>query len=405
MKILVVSHSYIVDLNCEKLKALAELESDIEVTVAVPKRWRPGGVQSQTTISSARQFGRFRIVPLSNFSQNNQGLLCFGLDLIQLLREFRPDVIQVEQGAKSLGYAQMIALNSLLNLNAKLLFFTWWNLPYSPKFPISLLEAYNLRHSDGVIVGNQDGAEILRQHGYSGSIQVIPQLGVDELLFQPQPPPELAAQLGIQPDEFVVGFAGRFVPEKGLYTLCQALLEIGQSHKWKWLLLGRGALKQQLSEQATAAGFSDRLIWVESVPHVEVARYINLMDTLVLPSETTQKFSTLTATGWKEQFGHVLIEAMAAGVPVIGSDSGEIPHVIGNAGLVFPEANIPALKGCLQKLITEPDLCKNLGKQGRNRAPAHYTNRVLAQRQLSFYRQLVNPAMPASIQNASVEFR
>ena len=50
----------------------------------------------------------------------------------------------------------------------------------------------------------------------------------------------------------------------------------------------------------------------------------------------TIQLKTLTATGWKEQFGHVLIEAMAAAVPVIGSDSGEIPNVIEDAGLVFP---------------------------------------------------------------------
>lgn len=406
MKVLVISHSYIVDLNCEKLKVLANLEPDIEVTVAVPKRWRPGGVQNQIVISQLRQVGRFRVVPLSNLSQNNQGLLCFGADLIQLLRDFRPDVIQVEQGAKSIGYAQVITLNRLLRLNAKVLFFTWWNLPYNLKFPVSWLEAYNLRHSDGIIAGNQDGAEILRQHGYSGSIQVMPQLGVDEALFQPQPQPELAAQLGIQPDEFVVGFAGRFVPEKGLQTLCAALMQIGDSRKWKWLLLGRGLLKQALLEQATAAGLADRLIWVESVPHVEVARYINLMQTLVLPSQSSQLFATLTSSGWKEQFGHVLIEAMAAEVPVIGSDSGEIPHVIGQAGLIFPEQDADALQDRLLELMTQPELCGKLGKLGRERVLAQYTNRALAQQQLSFYHQLISlePKAKSAMQTA-VELR
>ncbi|PSB14256.1 glycosyltransferase family 4 protein, partial [filamentous cyanobacterium CCP2] len=366
------------------------LEPGTEVTIAVPKKWRPGGVQNKTIETRFWQDGSFRVVPVSNLSQNNQGLLSFGAEIVPLLREFRPDVIQVEQGAKSIGYAQLIMLNRLLRLNAKMVFFTWWNLPYTSKFPVSWLEAYNLRHSDGIIAGNQDGAEILRDHGYRGEIEVMPQLGVDEQLFRPQPQPELAAKLGIQPDEFVVGFVGRFVEEKGLLTLCDALAQLkAETHRpWKWLLLGRGPLKAKLLEQAEQAGIADRLIFVESVPHDDVPRYINLMNTLVLPSQTTYGFKTLTAAGWKEQFGHVLIEAMSCQVPVIGSDSGEIPHVIQDAGLIFPEGNATALKDCLLQLISQPDRAIELSKRGYDRALTHYTNRALAQRQMQFYRRL-----------------
>ena len=80
----------------------------------------------------------------------------------------------------------MIILNKILGLRAKNVFFTWWNIPYDLKFPISLLEQYNLHHSHGVIAGNQDGVDILTQRGYTGSIKVIPQLGVDKNLFKPQ---------------------------------------------------------------------------------------------------------------------------------------------------------------------------------------------------------------------------
>jgi glycosyltransferase involved in cell wall biosynthesis len=388
LRILVVSHTYIVDLNCEKLRVMTALEPNIEVTVVVPKRWRPGGVQNRIVETRPWQAGAFRVIPVSNFGQNNQGLLCFGADLIALLRQFRPHIIQVEQGVKSIAYAELITLNRLLKLGAKTLFFTWWNLPYQLKFPISTLERYNLRHTDGVLVGNQDGADVLRQRGYTGAMQVMPQLGVDENLFRPQPQPQLAAQLGIQPDEFVVGFVGRFVPEKGLLTLCEALAGI-DDRPWKWLLLGRGPLKQALMEQAAAAGISDRLIWIESVPHDEVPRYINLMNALVLPSETSKDFTTLTSKGWKEQFGHVLIEAMACQVPVIGSDSGEIPYVIGESGLVFPEANAVALRNSLLWLMQQPEVSVSLSKSAYDRAITQYTNRALAQQQLNFYKQLL----------------
>jgi len=389
MRVLVASHTYIVDLNCEKFRTLAQ-DPDVEVTVVIPQRWKPGGVQNRIIEKKAWQDGRFRVVPISNFSQNNQGMLTFGLDLVKLLREFRPHVIQVEQGSKGLAYAEMITLNRLLGLHAKMLFFTWWNLPYKLKFPISLLEKYNLSGTDGIISGNQDGADILRDRGYTGPIRVMPQLGVDETLFRPQPQPELAAQLGIGAEDFVIGFVGRFVEEKGLLTLMQALGQLkDHPHAWKCLLLGRGPLKDDLQQQAVELGISDRLRWVESVPHDDVPRYINLMSTLILPSETTYKFKTMTAVGWKEQFGHVLIEAMACQIPVIGSDSGEIPHVIGDAGLVFPEGNADELSDRLRTLMDSPDTRTDLSKRGYDLAMEKYTNRALAHQALNFYRELV----------------
>lgn len=388
MRILVASHSYIVDLNCEKLKALARLEPEIEVTVVVPRRWRPGGVQNKIIETRAYQEGSFRVVPIFNYSENNQGLLTFGADIISLLHQFRPQIIQVEQGAKALGYAQLITLNKLLGLKAKNLFFTWWNLPYNLKFPVSLLEKYNLQNTHGLIAGNQDGAKILQQHGYQGLIKVMPQLGVDESRFRPQPQPELRSQLNIKQDDFVVGFVGRFVEEKGLITLGKALAGL-QNMPWKWLLLGRGYLQPILMELAEKWGIKERLIWVESVAHDEVPSYINLMNTLVLPSENNNQFKTLTSVGWKEQFGHVLIEAMASKVPVIGSNSGEIPYVIKNAGLIFPEGDVEALKKCLVSLMEQPELANNLANLGYERAMSQYTNKALARQQLDFYQQVL----------------
>ena len=387
MKILVASHTYIVDLNCEKLRILAQLEPGIEVTVIVPRRWRPGGVQNQIIETKQWQDQSFRVIPISNFSQNHQGLLTFSGEIISLLKDFKPQIIQVEQGSRALAYAQIITLNKVLGLKAKNVFFTWWNLPYELKFPISLLESYNISNSNGIIAGNQDGADILRQRGYSGSIKVMPQLGVDEILFKSQPQPKLTEKMGIKSNDFVVGFVGRFVEEKGLLTLLKALSGL-QEYPWKWLLLGRGELQQVLIERATEESIQDRLIFVESVPHEDVVKYINLMSTLVLPSETTYNFKTLTAAGWKEQFGHVLIEAMACKVPVIGSNSGEIPNVIGDAGLVFPEGDVLALQNCLRSLMQQP-LRSKLGDLGYERVMKHYTNKALARQQLDFYQQLL----------------
>ncbi|MEO1070217.1 MAG: hormogonium polysaccharide biosynthesis glycosyltransferase HpsO, partial [Cyanobacteria bacterium J06638_6] len=386
------------DLNREKLRALAQLSPEIEVVVGVPRRWRPGGVQNRVVVSEPLQEGNFRVQPLSHLSQNNQGLLTFGPDLVQLLRTFHPQVIQVEQGAKALAYAQTITLNRLLGLQAKNVFFTWWNLPYQLKFPISALEAYNLRHTHGLIAGNQDGADILRdgptgpafgQRNYTGPYKVMPQLGVDATLFHPQPQPDLAQSLDIPRDAFVVGYCGRFVEEKGLLTLCDALATLrDMPQPWLWLLVGRGELRDRIQAKADAAGIGDRLRWVTDIAHDQVPRYINLMHTLVLPSETTDSFKTLTSKGWKEQFGHVLIEAMACAIPVVGSDSGEIPYVIDQAGLVFPEGNAAALANHLRLLIEHPTRRQELAEAGYHRTMSRYTNRALAKQLLAFYQDI-----------------
>ncbi|MEM9264887.1 MAG: hormogonium polysaccharide biosynthesis glycosyltransferase HpsO [Cyanobacteria bacterium P01_F01_bin.13] len=386
MKVLVASHSYIVELNCEKLRALAHMGHD--VTVVVPKRWNPGGVQNRIVEPEPRQEGSFRVVPVANFSQNNQGLLSFGWGIVDLLKTFKPDIIQVEQGSKSLAYAELITLNRLLGDKAKNLFFTWWNLPYDLTFPLSLLEGYNLRHTDGLVVGNQDGADILKERGYHGPVRVMPQLGVDEGLFRPQAQSTLRQQLSIPDKDFVVGFVGRFVPEKGLSTLFKALATL-VDHPWTLVLLGRGPLKETLQTEAQTLGMAERIRWIESVPHDAVPDYINRMDTLVLPSETTYEFKTLTSVGWKEQFGHVLIEAMACQVPVIGSDSGEIPYVIDDSGLVFPEGNHEVLADRLRQLIQQPEQQQALAKKGYERAMKRYTNKALAIELLAFYQELL----------------
>jgi glycosyltransferase involved in cell wall biosynthesis len=264
----------------------------------------------------------------------------------------------VEQGAKALGYAQLITLNKLMRTQGEKSILYLVEPALRTEIPISLLEAYNLRNTHGLIAGNQDAAEVLQQHGYQGPIKVMPQLGVDESRFRSSTTAGIEKPVENSTDDFVVGFVGRFVAEKGLLTLGKALAGL-QGRPWKWLLLGRGPLQSELMKKPLSGASKIRLIWVESVPHDEVPRYINVMDTLVLPSETNNQFKTLTAAGWKEQFGHVLIEAMASKVPVIGSDSGEIPYVIEDAGLVFPEGDVAALQTCLQQLMEQPELAKS----------------------------------------------
>ena len=98
-----------------------------------------------------------------------------------------------------------------------------------------------------------------------------------------------------------------------------------------------------------------------------------------------------TLPNWKEQFGRVLVEAMACQVPVIGSDSGEIPNVIGDAGLIFPEDDAAALGRLLQRLAGDPAQRQQLGECGRRRVLAHYTMHHIAEQTLAVYQTLAAP--------------
>ncbi len=104
------------------------------------------------------------------------------------------------------------------------------------------------------------------------------------------------------------------------------------------------------------------------------------MDVLVLPSRTTPV--------WKEQYGRVLLEAMVCQVPIVGSDSGAIPEVVGPAGLIFPEGNVDQLVRSLNTLYASPELAQRYGQAGYAQAIAGYSQEAIATRLLEVYQQV-----------------
>ena len=111
--------------------------------------------------------------------------------------------------------------------------------------------------------------------------------------------------------------------------------------------------------------------------HFEIPGFLQRLHTLVLPSRSVER--------WKEQFGHVLIEAMSAGAVAVSSNSGEIPHVIGDEGLIFPEDDVNALAGHLQKLLDEPKFRGRLSTLGRQRVVREYGWSAFAEKTHEIY--------------------
>jgi glycosyltransferase involved in cell wall biosynthesis len=128
-------------------------------------------------------------------------------------------------------------------------------------------------------------------------------------------------------------------------------------------------------------GLHQRVAIQPAVPSIEVPALLQQLDVLVLPSRTTAH--------WKEQFGRVLVEAMSCGVAVVGSSSGEIPHVIGDAGIVVAEGDVAMLRSALLNLLHQPALCHELGQRGRARVLQHYTQAALAGKYYDVYRAMM----------------
>jgi glycosyltransferase involved in cell wall biosynthesis len=148
------------------------------------------------------------------------------------------------------------------------------------------------------------------------------------------------------------------VEAKGLRTLVKALEQLPRTD-WKLAVVGTRPFDSEFTQLIKGSGLMDQVLRVGFVPHAETPRYLAAFDLLVLPSETQPN--------WKEQFGRVLIEALACGTPVIGSDSGEIPNLISSSGggLVFQERNAQALADALKTMIKDRTLRQICAEKGR----------------------------------------
>ena len=372
MNILVISHTYITRVGREKWRALARHEG-VNLRIIVPTVWK----DYLFTIRHADHIDDeldVRGLPVL-FSGKEAAHVYRSCSLG--MRGFKPDVLHVEEGTDAFSYFQALIYRRLFAPKAKTLFFTWMNFEKTLRFPFSFFERFNLRHSDAAICGNEDARDLLRDKGYEGPIHVMPLLGLDPELFQKRQNPALREELGLRGT--VIGFIGRFVPEKGVMNLLEEFARL--DGECSLLLIGGGAQEQDLRRRAEQLGVADRVRLVISIPHSEIPRHINTMDMLVLPS--------YTVAHWKEQFGQVLVQAMASEVPVIGSTHAEIPRVIDDAGFTFPERDWDAMRGTMQRLLDDASLREEYGAKGRARVLEHYTNTRMAEKTMAVYRSLL----------------
>lgn len=370
MRILYVSKASLVASHRHKVRALADR---VDVELVVPGRWK-GAEFEPAPFDDGLRIHRLPVwLPGHNHLHLYRGLEDVfaggGFDLVHVDEEpYSAVTWQLTRHARRHGVPA--------------LFFAWQNLEKRLPPPFGLLRGSVFRRSAGGIAGTETAAEVLRRAGYEGPLAVIPQMGVDVERFRPGPEQgaELRSRLGLDEGDFVVGYVGRLVPEKGLDLLVAAVATVPGA---RLVIVGGGDEAPRIAGLARSAGMEDRLVMTGPVPSLRIPRLMASFDVLALPSVTTP--------GWAEQFGRVLVEAMACGVPVVASDSGAIPDVVGDAGVIVPEGEADSLAEAIRRLGRDERRRASLAERGLARIRERYAQERVVEATVEFYEDLLGP--------------
>ncbi len=361
MRILFIDKTAVLESNHERYEKIASQPS-VELCVLTPVWWHEHmrDVHGERTQHPDYQIRLGRTFWTGSYSR---GFYLNGLG--RVLKEFQPEIIQLLEEPWSFFAGQTLWFARRLVPQAKVFFYTWENIyrkgTYCSKLdPLhSKVEKCVFKEAAGGVCATEIARNVLLQRGFQNSTRVIPYginsrflLREDELVWRCQRPLS---------DPPRIGYIGRLLPMKGVDTLIPALPHI-PGHL---VILGSGPDESRLRQIARDLGVEGRIDWKGAVPPGQVKDCLDRLDVLVLPSRTTP--------AWAEQLGRVLLEAMASGVPVVGSSSGSIPEVIGDAGWIFKEGEPRELAKALLEVFSNHNERSKRIRAGWDRVRNRYT--------------------------------
>lgn len=335
--LLLISHTYAALENRKKLQALAAHFDLVCVTSTREQHLVLGRPSSDYDNDSDAPTRNYQLIRLPRSGQTSTTFHYSGLAAVMRSRPF--DVVLVENEPWARVCWQARFWKSLFQSHALFGEFTWENVERPGWKGLLLAPIYRAMTAttDFIIAGNQAASKLVQRRGArADKVLVAPQLGVDLDNHLPASSAERAAlrqDCGLPADAFIIGYCGRMTEEKGLHELLQACESLQNVHL---AMVGSGSLDHWLKEQQQTRPW---LHLLPSRPHFEIPAFLRCLDVFVLASKPVHTMQLC----WEEQFGHVLIEAMACGVATLGSDSGAIPEVIGHEEAVFPHGIARAL--------------------------------------------------------------
>jgi len=381
LRVLAIDHTAGVVPFREKFRALAA-HHGIELTVLAPERWVENyrDVRAVATREDGYRLLTGRVVwP----GYENRGFFVSGLG--RAFRGARPDLIHLWEEPFSFITLEALACARVWAPRAPVIFSTsddrsvGFRYDYRPSWIYARIERATLRKAAGATVINDAVYRLLREKGFEKPVERLPH-GLD-LGRYPDSLEARARADGVTP---VVGYLGRLTNQKGVDVLLRAFSRLRlepQASAPILEIVGEGPEGSRLQALAAELGLGARVRFREPVSHEGVPGVLAGFDILVLPARTTP-----TA---REQFGRVLIEGMAAGCVVIGTESGGIPEVIGDAGLVVPEEGEHALAAAIDRVLREPAFAADLRYRGRERVRERYTWTAVASTLAGFYRRMM----------------
>lgn len=375
MRVLRVSHSAVVDAWRERERRLGR--QGIEFHTLSARAWNEGGAQVKLEprpgerVTGARTLG------------SHPALFVYDPRPLWRLLGEEWDVVDLHEEPFALATAEVLLLRWLRRQRAPYALYSAQNLRKRYPIPFRWLEGAALRHAAGLSVCNAEAGRICVDKGFLGRPRLIP-LGLDCSRFAPAE--TKASGLGV-----VVGYAGRLAPHKGVDVLLEA---VAGDDRLSVRIAGAGPSELELMRRAERLGISARTEWLGVLSGNALADFYQSLDVLGVPS--------LTTPSWIEQFGRVAVEAMACGVPVVASDSGALPDVIGRpgtgeAGLLVPPGDAAALRAALLRVGTDRALADRLGEAGLARA-ASCDWEVVARDYLALYRSMLHDPSPDAAQ-------
>ena len=333
-----ISHSSVVTSWRERERVLRR--RGIDLTLVTSVRWEEGG----SLVPFTRDGDGFA-VPVRTFGRHPNLFLFDPRPLWRLLGDGTWDLVDMHEEPFGLAVAEVLVLRRLRCRRTPYLVCSAQNVEkrYSP--PFRWIERWSLRHAAGAYTCNTEAGEILRRKGLTGELELLP-LGVDVARFE-------AVDRAPPTGRLRVGFVGRLIPHKGVDVLLQAA---ALDDRLDLEVYGAGPEAAALQDRAAVLGVADRVAFHGHVEESALPDVYRTFDVLAVPS--------VPVVGWLEQFGRVVVEAQAAGVPTVASASGALPDVVGDAGLLVPPNSPVALRDALVRLLDEPGLWERLRETG-----------------------------------------
>ncbi|MGC4045106.1 MAG: glycosyltransferase family 4 protein [Armatimonas sp.] len=362
MKILAISHSCAVAVN-QRLFIELEAIPDVQVQLVAPANWQ-NEYSGEPFLPEAHPDATFPILFAPVVRPGHVWQHAYTKIPVDKIKAFGPDIVYSTQEPWSLSNWQFRRLARSLKI--PYVFHTNQNLIKTLPPPFHQMEQAAYKDAALALAYSEEARQVMLQKGLKGQSAVAP-YATNVTQFFPGKEQKRRDDWGLG-QSIVVGYLGRFVSEKGLDLALEAVAPlIREGLDIRVCCVGTGGEQANLEAQAATLGITDRVHFPGGVAHDQAGAAMRCFDMLVLPSRTRPN--------WKEQFGRVLIEAWATGIPTIGSDSGEIPNLIRatGGGLIFREGDVAKFTEALRQLSIDAALRAKLGESGRKAVEEHYT--------------------------------